>query len=227
MVVTAFLIGLAGSLHCVGMCSPLAMAVSGLSPSALTGRLLYNGGRILTYGVLGAAVGAFGALAGLTEYQTLLSVALGVVLILLGVSGVSLIRIPVLSQALYRLTGWLKGQFGKLVQSKRRGALALMGAINGLLPCGLTYFALTYCVTLPNAKEGFAFMALFGLGTLPAMLGVPAFLAWVSSRWAISLRRMTAVILIVLGAFLVVRAVWVHPHGLHPAAAQASEVICP
>lgn len=226
MIITAFLIGLAGSLHCVGMCSPLVMAVSGLSRGVVINRILYNAGRILTYALMGALVGAFGAIAGLSSYQTLLSAALGTVLILLGISGVSVIRVPFFSAAVYRLAGWLKRQFGRLVQSKRSGALVLMGVVNGLLPCGLTYFALTYCVTLPNAQEGFVFMSLFGLGTLPAMLGIPAFMALISSRWKVNLRRMTATVMIVLGAFLVIRAAWVHPH-LAPASAQATEVVCP
>lgn len=77
MIATALLVGLAGSLHCVGMCSPLVIAVSGVSKQYWLNRILYNGGRIITYGILGAAVGAFGAVAGLTSLQTLLSATLG------------------------------------------------------------------------------------------------------------------------------------------------------
>jgi sulfite exporter TauE/SafE len=190
-------------------------------------RFVYNFGRIFTYGVLGAIVGAFGALAGLTSYQSLLSAAMGIVLVLLGVSGVSVVRIPLMTPLLHQLTSRLKSFFGKLLASKRGGTLFLMGGINGLLPCGLTYFALTYCITLPNAWQGFVYMMLFGLGTVPVMVGIPALAAVFSVRLHRNFRHTTALVMIVLGALLVFRSVWVHPAELTPMAGQASEVVCP
>ncbi len=227
MVATAFLIGLAGSLHCVGMCSPLAIAVSKLSRSQFLNRFLYNGGRILTYAMLGATVGAFGAIAGLAEFQGALSVGLGILLILFGVVGVSHIQIPIITPFFHRFMGWLKVIFGRQLQSKTRASLLLMGSINGLLPCGLTYFALAYCVTLPNAFAGFGFMFAFGVGTLPAMLGLPAVVQLVASRTKFRIQRLSAVVMIALGALLLVRSVYAYQDGFHHAAAQASEVVCP
>ena len=226
MYLTALLIGLAGSLHCMGMCSPLAVAVSGMSRSFLTSRLLYNAGRILTYGLLGAFVGAFGAMAGLTQYQTWLSVALGAILVLLGITGVSVIRVPLLTPVLQRLTGWLKARYASQVRSKSTRAFVLMGSINGLLPCGLTYFALTYCITLPDAYSGFQFMTLFGLGTLPVMLGIPAVLSFLGSRLKVNFQRMTAVVMILLGVLLMVRSVMVHPQEI-PETSAKTEMVCP
>lgn len=226
MYLTALLIGLAGSLHCVGMCSPLALAVSGMSRSFVIARLFYNAGRILLYGILGALVGSLGAIAGLTQYQTLLSAAVGAVLVLLGIGGVSVIRIPLLTPALQRLANALKSLFAAQVKSKSIPSFVLMGAINGLLPCGLTYFALTYCVTLPDALSGFQFMLLFGAGTLPVMLGIPAVLSLVSSRLKVSLQRVTAAVMILLGMLLLVRSVIVHPQEMPPASA-STEVVCP
>lgn len=227
MILTALLLGLAGSLHCVGMCSPLAMAVSGISRRAVVNRLVYNTGRILTYGILGALVGAFGAIAGLTPYQSALSAGLGVLLVLLGISGVGTIHIPLLTPALQSMSTLLKSLFGRLVKSRRGVGLLLMGGINGLLPCGLTYLALTFCITLPNAGQGFLYMVLFGMGTLPAMLGVPSLLAMVSTRLQRSFRRTTAMIMILLGSLLLIRSAWVQPHKAGTSAAQANEVICP
>lgn len=226
MYLTALLIGLAGSLHCVGMCSPLALAVSGMSRSFIVARLFYNGGRILVYGMLGALVGSLGAIAGLTQYQTLLSAAVGAVLVLLGIGGVSVIRIPVLTPALQRLANTLKALFAAQVKSKSVPSFVLMGAINGLLPCGLTYFALTYCVTLPDALSGFQFMLMFGAGTLPVMMGIPAVLTLVSSRLKVRLQRVTAAVMILLGVLLLVRSVVVHPQEMSPASA-STEVVCP
>jgi len=227
MIATALLVGLAGSLHCVGMCSPLVIAVSGVSKQYWLNRILYNGGRIITYGILGAAVGAFGAVAGLTSLQTLLSATLGVFLILFGLSGVRAIRIPFITPGLNRFTGWLKGMFASQLKSRGSTSLIILGALNGLLPCGLTYFALTYCITLPNAEQGFLFMILFGMGTLPAMLGLPSLMQSFAARTKFRLQRLAAFVLIVLGSMLVFRSVYFHQGEFHTSAAQANEVICP
>ncbi len=122
MIATALLVGLAGSLHCVGMCSPLAIAVSGVTRSYWINRLLYNGGRIITYGLLGATVGAFGAIAGLTGWQTVISAVLGIFLILFGLSGVQAIRIPLITSVLHRFASLLKNQFAH--QLKNKGKLS-------------------------------------------------------------------------------------------------------
>jgi sulfite exporter TauE/SafE len=227
MVATALLVGLAGSLHCVGMCSPLAMAVSGISKSYLINRLLYNGGRIIMYGLLGAAVGAFGAIAGLTGWQTVISAVLGLFLILFGLSGVQAIRIPLLTPVLHRFTGWLKIRFAHQLKIKGKVSLLLLGALNGLLPCGLTYFALTYCITLPNATQGFVFMLLFGMGTLPAMLGLPSLVQSLAAKTKWRMQRLSTVVMIVLGAMLVIRSAYFYQSEMHAPSAQASEVVCP
>lgn len=227
MILTAFLIGLAGSLHCVGMCSPLATAVAALSPRAATNRMLYNGGRILVYGVMGAGVGAFGALAGLTSYQVWLSATLGALLILFGLSGIQAIRMPMVTPIFQHFTAWLKKAFASQLKSGTRMSLLGMGIINGMLPCGLTYFALTYCITLPSASQGFLFMMTFGAGTLPVMLGLPWVIQVVSNRFRWQVQRVITVVMIILGALLVARSAYFlnQPHA--QSAAQATEVICP
>lgn len=227
MIATALLIGLAGSLHCVGMCSPLALAVSGVSKTYWINRLLYNGGRIITYGLLGAMVGALGAIASLSGWQTVISAVLGLFLILFGLSGVQAIRIPLITPALHRFTGWLKIQFAH--QLKARGAISLlfMGALNGLLPCGLTYFALTYCITLPNATQGFLFMLLFGMGTLPAMLGLPSLIQSLAAKTKWRVQRLSTIVMIILGAMLVIRSAYFYQSEMHGPSAQATEVVCP
>jgi sulfite exporter TauE/SafE len=73
---TAIVLGLAGSLHCAGMCSPLAMAVTAKKPFVIN-KVVYNSGRILIYGLLGALAAAFGSLFSLTAYQSVLSFLMG------------------------------------------------------------------------------------------------------------------------------------------------------
>lgn len=227
MIATAFLIGLAGSLHCVGMCSPLVMAVSSLTKSHVANRLMYNGGRLLTYGMLGAMVGALGGIAGLTEMQNLLSTLMGMLLILFGVVGIGHFRVPFVLPAMLHISAKLKSLFNKQIQSRSRVSMILLGAINGLLPCGLTYFALSSCIILPGATEGFTFMMVFGLGTLPAMVGLPALLRALVSSKLIRVQRFTAMVMIALGCLLVVRSAYFGRGDMDASTYPSGEVVCP
>src|SRR5688572_6998809 len=157
MIWTALIIGFAGSLHCLGMCSPLAMAVTNLSPSIILNRLLYNLGRIITYGIMGAAIATIGMGFPLIKYQNLLSIVLGASLLVIGLTGVSAVRIPLVSKGLGGFSMFLKETFSKFLQRRSYGATFLLGSLNGVLPCGLSFLALTYCLTLAGPADGFIF----------------------------------------------------------------------
>jgi sulfite exporter TauE/SafE len=157
MIITALVMGFAGSMHCVGMCSPLAMTVSNLS-------------RILTYGLLGAIVGGAGWALPISGFQNILTLVLGIALLTFAALGVTSVHIPVLTSAIQKLTTILKSAFGKFLQRKNYISIFILGTLNGLLPCGLTFLALTYCLTLGSIGNSFYFMLLFGVGTSPVML---------------------------------------------------------
>jgi uncharacterized protein len=178
MIWTAIILGFAGSLHCMGMCSPLAMAVTNLSPTAVINRVLYNTGRILTYGLLGSIVSTLGLGFPLIKFQNLLSVFLGIALLVIGISGVSSLHIPVVTRVLANVNFFLKKLFSRFIQIKNHRSTFILGGLNGLLPCGLSFLALTYCITLAGPWNGFVFMLLFGLGTLPVMLGFTSVFNW-------------------------------------------------
>ncbi|MEJ0055591.1 MAG: sulfite exporter TauE/SafE family protein [Bacteroidota bacterium] len=216
MLLTAFLLGLAGSLHCLGMCSPLVMAVTSYQRPYFYNRLLYNGGRIFMYGILGMIAAAFGSILSLSEYQTWLTLSLGILLLFIGITGSNLLnRIPLISSAMHRISIVAKSMFASLLKEKRSISFFLLGSLNGMLPCGLTYMALTYCFILPGFFSGFLFMTFFGLGTLAVMLGFTSILREIMQRLHISLRRFNTVSMIVLGIVLVARGVILHeapPH---------------
>jgi sulfite exporter TauE/SafE len=210
---TALVLGFAGSLHCVGMCSPLAMAVTNMSPQVMLSRILYNGGRILTYGLLGGIVASVGLGFPLTHYQNLLSILLGISLVVIGFSGVTSIRIPFVTDALRKLSSLVKKLFSKYIQKKTRTSTFILGSLNGILPCGLSFLALTYCLTLGGPADGFVFMTAFGLGTLPAMLGFTSFFYWITRRFKFSITRLTTGMLILSGLLLIGRVFFIHlPH---------------
>jgi len=144
MFYTATIMGFAGSLHCAGMCSPLAMAMTRNKPFLLSS-ILYNSGRIFLYGLLGALAAAFGSMLHLNSYQQIISIVLGGLFLLAGFSFRS-VRIPFLDKAIAAFTSYLKKGFGIISNQKLGYTTFILGMLNGMLPCGLTYLALSACL---------------------------------------------------------------------------------
>lgn len=211
MVVTALIMGLAGSLHCAGMCSPLAMAVTNMSSKVFLNRLIYNAGRILTYAALGALVSGMGYLLPISRFQNLLSILLGITLLLAG-CGFLKISIPVLSKAAAQFTHRIKNLFSLFLGKKNSGSVFVLGALNGLLPCGLILIALSYSVTLRSPGQGLLFMTVFGLGTLPVMLGLTSVLPVIVKRFDFNISHITRGMLVLSGLLLIARVFIVQIH---------------
>jgi uncharacterized protein len=155
---------------------------------------------------------ALGSLVQLAPYQQVVSFSLGSVFLLLGVGGISGIRIPYITAGINRLANLIKKLFGAVLRQKSPWATGMMGMINGLLPCGLTYLALSACLILSSAGEGFLFMIFFGLGTWPVMIG----LTWVMNRAMIksrfNLARFSKIALVLVGCLLFLRVWFTHTH---------------
>ncbi len=210
MWLTAIMMGLAGSFHCFGMCSPLVVASTRGGGQAFARRVYYNGGRILVYAVQGAIVSIIGLAFELAGMQRWVSMTLGGVLILAGILGISSFRLPLISGGLGRLTNWLKLTFSKFLARRTMTSTVILGSLNGILPCGLTYIALAYCVTLPSPADGFLFMTFFGMGTLPVMLGAAGGMQWMINRLNITPRMITTTTVIVIGSMLIARGIILH-----------------
>lgn len=201
---TAFLLGLAGSAHCAGMCGPLALALPAGKDGRLTfvaGRLLYNIGRILTYALMGALLGLLGQGFAIAGLQRWVSLVLGA-LILLGllVSPRFARVIPVT-----RVVHWLKAALGKLLQRRALGSLLGIGLLNGLLPCGLVYVACAGAATVGNFWQGVEYMIAFGLGTLPMMLAISLVGTKLQFALRFKLQRLIPISLAIVGALLLLR----------------------
>jgi uncharacterized protein len=223
---SAIILGFAGSLHCMGMCSPLAMAVTNLSPNIIVNRLLYNGGRIFTYGLFGAVVASVGMTFPLVRYQNLLSIVTGIALVVIGISGVSS-KLPVVTRFLGHISLSVKKGFSRYLHSRTYPATFILGSLNGILPCGLSFLALTYCLALGGPTEGFIFMTAFGLGTLPVMLGFTSIFRWMINRFHFSSQRLTTGMLIISGILLIARVFIVHlPETGYSAHSVVDIVIC-
>ncbi|HEY9509114.1 MAG TPA: sulfite exporter TauE/SafE family protein [Verrucomicrobiae bacterium] len=179
----AFLLGLIGSLHCAGMCGPLALALpmtGGSTLSFAAGRAAYNLGRVLTYCGLGVIFGLMGKTLLLAGIQRWVSISLGV-LLLAGLFGS---RKLALSRPVNRFVGWLKTRMAARLRQRSFSSLLMLGALNGLLPCGLVYVAGAGAVLSDGIASGVAYMAAFGVGTVPMMLAI----GWSGKLIPLSLR---------------------------------------
>lgn len=172
MVWPAFILGLAGNLHCVGMCGPIALAMPGPASlrARLPGVLVYQAGRITTYVLLGAVAGLFGQGIALAGFQQGLSLLAGAFLLLAALGlwqGEQRFAVlPPVSRALV----WLRSRLARYLHTGSLSARYNLGILNGLLPCGMVYAALAGALTAGDLLSSAAFMGLFGLGTLPLML---------------------------------------------------------
>jgi uncharacterized protein len=211
MFYTAILMGLAGSFHCAGMCSPLAMAITRNKPFLLSS-MLYNTGRVLIYMMLGALAASFGSFLHFSAYQQTISVVLGSLFILAGF-GILKMKLPLFDPAIVLLTSNLKRVFGAVLSRKSRSTTFMLGMINGMLPCGLTYLALSLCLILPSALDGLLYMLFFGLGTWPVMVGVTKLIDVVILKNQFSIPRLLKITTILIGCTLLLRAIWIHPPG--------------
>ena len=209
---TAFILGLAGSLHCAGMCSPLAFAITNMSRSVWVSRLVYNLGRIFIYGILGAVVSTVGFILPIEQFQNSLSIGMGALLITIGFIGMKNFQYGILNRPVQKFAAFIKARFSQLIQRKSMGSFLLLGSLNGLLPCGLTLIALTTTIIMPTPLDGFYYMLFFGLGTLPVMLGFASIIQFATKKFRLSISKVNMAMLIIAGSLLIARVAFFHDH---------------
>jgi sulfite exporter TauE/SafE len=174
----AFLAGLAGSGHCLGMCGGILAALAVAGPVTSAGQrfrlnLTYHVGRIITYTQLGLLAGALShaaLISSLKPHLYWLFAAANIMVIIIGLATACGVRR--LSLAALDGAGW--GFMSRLLGTASRqatiGAFLLAGLVMGLLPCGLVYGVLIAGATSGSWLQGGGMMLAFGLGTLPALL---------------------------------------------------------
>ncbi|MFI5148158.1 MAG: sulfite exporter TauE/SafE family protein [Bacteroidia bacterium] len=201
-------LGFIGSFHCVGMCGPIAFALPLNRKSfatQLSGVVAYNAGRVITYGLLGSFFGLIGASFALAGYQQILSIMLGMFMLLS-------VFLPERVASRFRLTAGVfsflskqKAQLGQLFRRTGFSSLFLIGLLNGLLPCGFVYTAVAGAVLCGSSLQGALFMALFGMGTVPAMAIVSLTGSKISLNFRKQLRRFMPVFTVLIAVCLIVR----------------------
>jgi sulfite exporter TauE/SafE len=208
MLWAGFLFGLLGSFHCVGMCGAIALALPGAGATSwryVTGRVLYNLGRVTTYALLGAAAGLLGQGLRLAGWQQSLSLLSGGLILLLVLTPERWMSRAAVFLKLDGVLAQVKSRLMYFYQRPSLGALYTTGLLNGLLPCGMVYLALSGALSVPGVMGSMSYMALFGLGTLPLMLALSLTGQLVPFAWRARMRQAVPVLATSLALLFIVR----------------------
>lgn len=207
LLLTGLIMGGIGSLHCIGMCGPLALSVpvpAASYASKLLSALLYNIGRIVTYSCMGLSAGLIGASAGFFGFQQWLSLFLGAAILLYLIAP----KLTLFSRGHDRFHSFLsklRSFLASLFHQKKYSSVFFIGLLNGLLPCGLVYMAIATAISAGSVVESSLFMAAFGLGTLPLMCCMIFFGNCISLQWRINIRKLFPYVLFMMACLLIIR----------------------
>ncbi len=201
----AFFMGLFGSIHCAVMCGPLIFAIEGrqgLSWAVFLNKVLYQLGRVLTYGSLGFLLGTIGTFAQVQGWQRALSWVTGVILVLIAVvqligknnRTIASLQTRSVQPVVRLLSKWLY----------KPGGSFIAGILNGLLPCGMVYMALMSAMNADSSQQSFLFMLCFGLGTIP-LLFLFSFLGNFSRSFKIGFSKWIPLLYFLLGIWFILR----------------------
>ena len=175
---TIFVVALLGSVgHCIGMCGGFVVAYSTAKIEPGRARLfqslahlLYSGGRIVSYMVIGALFGYLGSAVNFSlGAKGMLFIVIGFLMVIIAFSLSGKIRFLTVIEHSIVQTPLFKKLFQSVIRSKSLPSFFYMGVLNGLIPCGLVYFFATAAIASGSAVMGAVVMAVFGLATVPAL----------------------------------------------------------
>ncbi len=206
--IAALTIGLLGSFHCIGMCGPIAIALPLKTNSWFSrvfGGVLYNIGRAITYGLMGAVFGLIGKGLQLGGLQRWVSIAMGIIMILSVLFPVLFKNQSKIDGFVTKMVGGLKKSFGKMFAIRTYYSLFIIGILNGFLPCGLVYMAIAGAIATGEVLDGTIYMVIFGLGTLPIMLSLSLISNVISVKFRNKIRRIIPIFIIIVGLLFILR----------------------
>lgn len=233
LLISAAVLGFAGSLHCVGMCGPIALSVPMASGGhhRSIGILIYFLGKTITYSILGLLFGVVGHQLSLAGWQQALSLVLGIAILFFALT-------TILKPAIFhsnKLTIFIGNKLSPLMSSflgkQQLSSSFMLGMLNGLLPCGLVYVALSAAVASGSIWLSAAFMAVFGISTIPLMLFLVLFASQLSAVYRSKMRKWLPVFTAVIAVLLILRGLdlgipYVSPH-IHGLVQSANGAVVP
>jgi len=208
LIISAIGLGFASGFHCIGMCGPIALSM-GLTKNQKTNfylqNITYQFGRIFTYSILGAFLGIIGLSFEFAGFQQYLTILVGILLIIMAIFSFGgkdfASKIPFASRALLKV----KMRLGKILQRPDYKSRFATGILNGLLPCGMVYMALTASLASGGIWQSALFMFLFGLGTFPFMFAVVFLGNFITTAFRVKILKVIPVMMILLGGLFILR----------------------
>ena len=208
MLYTALLFGLIASLHCVGMCGPIAMMLPldrNNEAKKITQILTYHIGKLSAYGILGLIFGLLGRSFYLAGIQQQLSIFVGILMIMVAVVPEKEFAKYNFSKPIYRIITKVKSSLGQQFKSKSYKSLFTIGLLNGFLPCGMVYVAIFGAIAMQSISMGIVYMLLFGLGTIPLLTAVIYISNLLSFSFRGTLQKMIPLVAVLIGMLFIIR----------------------
>ena len=208
MLYSALLFGLISSLHCIGMCGPIAMMlpVNRSNPAQKVLQIIiYHLGRISAYASLGLIFGLLGRGFYMAGIQQQLSIAVGILMIVIVVVPEKEFMKYNFSKPVYRLLSKVKNHLGNQFKRKSPDALFTIGLLNGFLPCGLVYAALFGAIAMQNLTLSISYMILYGIGTIPMMSAVVYLSNLISIPVRNKLQKIIPIVAVFIGIMFIFR----------------------
>lgn len=208
MLYAAFILGLLSSLHCIGMCGPIAMMLPvdrNNEAKKIVQMLLYHFGRITAYATLGLVFGIMGTGLYLAGWQQEMSIIAGFLMIVIALVPEKIFSKYNFSKPVYCLISKVKTGLGAQFRKRSYKALYITGLLNGFLPCGLVYAALFGALAMQNVPFGIFYMVLYGVGTIPLMSAVVYASGMLKTPLRNTLSKIVPYTVVVIGMLFIVR----------------------
>lgn len=203
-----FVAGVLTSFHCIAMCGGIALSqtvsINETSHQRMLRAVKYNMGRVISYSVLGAIIGALGSTLSLGgNFRGLVSILAGVFMIILSLNlmGIAKIRFPGLSYKKHHKIPKGQGPF-------------LVGLANGFMPCGPLQTMQIYALGTGSALAGMSAMFFFSLGTVPLMLGFGVMTSFIGAKNGRRFVKASSVVVLVLGLIMINRGMLLAGYGV-------------
>jgi sulfite exporter TauE/SafE len=208
MVYSAFIFGLISSLHCIGMCGPIALMlpVDRNNPTKKTTQIItYHLGRLTAYGTIGLIFGLLGKGFFLAGIQQQLSIFIGIAMIVIVLVPERIFAKYNFSKPVFKLISKIKTTLGSQFKNKSYKSLYTIGLLNGFLPCGMVYVALFGAIAMQSANYGVLYMILFGLGTVPLMSSVVYLNSFLTLSFRNKIQKAIPYVAILIGILFILR----------------------
>ncbi|PTM10026.1 MAG: hypothetical protein DA407_04500 [Bacteroidetes bacterium] len=220
MLWSAFIFGLLGSFHCVGMCGPIAFMLPvdrSNSVKKLSQIFAYHIGRLFAYSLIGLFFGLIGKSLYIFGMQQQLSIAIGVLMIVIVLIPSQTFNKYNFSKPIYQIISKVKFALGSALKKKTADTFLTIGFLNGFLPCGLVYMAVFASMAMQNALQGSLYMMLFGLGTIPLMTTAIYLGKFLNSSIKQRIQKAIPVFVVIIGLLFILRGLGLGIPYLSPA----------